>query len=58
MALLVEVYKSSLYASVNAHIAEARRRRAENADWPPEEALVALVQVQFLAGLFQPRRTC
>jgi AcrR family transcriptional regulator len=46
-ALLVEVYKSSLYASVNAHIAEARQRRAVNADWPPEEALVALVRSNF-----------
>ena len=46
-ALLVEVYKSSLYASVNAHIAEARQRRAMNADWPPQEALVALVRSNF-----------
>jgi TetR/AcrR family transcriptional repressor of bet genes len=46
-ALLVEVYKSSLYASVNAHIAEARKRRATNADWPSEEALVALVRSNF-----------
>ena len=45
--LLVEVYKSSLYASVNAHIVEARQRRATNADWPPEEALVALVRSNF-----------
>ncbi|WP_442579665.1 TetR/AcrR family transcriptional regulator [Mesorhizobium sp. ASY16-5R] len=46
-ALLVEVYKSSLYASVNAHIAEARQRRAMNADWPPQQALVALVRSNF-----------
>jgi AcrR family transcriptional regulator len=32
--LLIEVYKSSLYASVNAHIVEARRR-AEKSNWPP-----------------------
>lgn len=46
-ALLVEVYKSSLYASVNAHIAEARRRRADNSEWPPQEALVELVRSNF-----------
>lgn len=46
-ALLVEVYKSSLYASVNAHIAEARQRRAMNAGWPPQQALVALVRSNF-----------
>jgi TetR/AcrR family transcriptional repressor of bet genes len=45
--LLIEVYKSSLYASVNAHIVEARQRRVTNADWPPEEALVALVRSNF-----------
>ncbi len=45
--LLVEVYKSSLYASVSAHIVEARERRAANVDWPPEEALVALVRSNF-----------
>ncbi len=46
-ALLVEVYKSSLYASVNAHIAEARERRALSADWAPQEALVRLVRSNF-----------
>ncbi|UDL91856.1 TetR family transcriptional regulator C-terminal domain-containing protein [Mesorhizobium sp. PAMC28654] len=46
-SLLIEVYKSSLYASVNAHIVEARQRRVTNADWPPEEALVALVRSNF-----------
>jgi AcrR family transcriptional regulator len=46
-ALLVEVYKSSLYASVNAHIAEARLRRSDNAEWPPQEALVELVRSNF-----------
>jgi TetR/AcrR family transcriptional repressor of bet genes len=45
--LLVEVYKYSLYASVNAHITEARQRRALNTSWPPEEALVALVKSNF-----------
>jgi len=45
--LLVEVYKSSLYASVSAHILEARERRASHQDWPPEEALVALVRSNF-----------
>src|SRR4029450_9439959 len=45
--LLVEVYKSSLYASVNAHILEARQRRATDAGWAPEEALVALVRSNF-----------
>ncbi len=45
--LLIEVYKSSLYASVNAHIVEARQRRVTNADWAPEEALVALVRSNF-----------
>lgn len=50
--LLVEVYKSSLYASVTAHIAEAQRRRAENADWPPEAALAALIQSNFAPQYF------
>jgi TetR/AcrR family transcriptional regulator, transcriptional repressor of bet genes len=45
--LLIEVYKSSLYASVNQHIADARQRRATNEPWPPEEALVALVRSNF-----------
>lgn len=45
--LLIEVYKSSLYASVNSHIEEVRRRRAANVDWPPEESLVALVRSNF-----------
>ena len=56
--LLVEVYKSSLYASVNAHIAEARLRRATNADWSPDEALVALGAVQLLARTISAARTC
>ncbi|MDQ2633603.1 MAG: TetR family transcriptional regulator C-terminal domain-containing protein [Pseudomonadota bacterium] len=50
--LLVEVYKSSLYASVNAHILEARERRVSNADWSPEEALVALVRSNFAPTYF------
>ena len=50
--LLVEVYKSSLYASVNQHIADARQRRAENIAWPPEEALVALVRSNFTPAYF------
>lgn len=50
--LLVEVYKSSLYASVTAHMAEAKRRRAENADWPPEAALAALIQSNFSPQYF------
>ncbi|MDQ6432558.1 TetR family transcriptional regulator C-terminal domain-containing protein [Mesorhizobium sp. LHD-90] len=50
--LLVEVYKSSLYASVTAHMAEAKRRRAENADWPPETALAALIQSNFSPQYF------
>lgn len=50
--LLVEVYKSSLYASVNANILEARQRRATNAGWPPEEALVALVRSNFSPDYF------
>src|ERR1700754_2198883 len=37
--LLIEVYKSSLHARVNNQIAEAKRRRAEMSDWPPEAAL-------------------
>jgi TetR/AcrR family transcriptional repressor of bet genes len=50
--LLVEVYRSSLYASVNAQIEEARRRRAENAGWPPEASLMALVASNFSPGYF------
>ena len=50
--LLVEVYKSSLYANVNAQILEARTRREENADWPPEDALLALVQSNFSPAYF------
>ncbi len=50
--LLVEVYKSSLYATVNAHIEEARKRRATTADWSPSEALVALVQSNFSPQYF------
>lgn len=50
--LLVEVYKSSLYASVNAHIEEARQRRASDAGWEPDEALVALVQSNFSPAYF------
>ncbi len=45
--LLVEVYRTSLYASVTAHIEEAKRRRAEKADWPPQEALAELVRSNF-----------
>lgn len=50
--LLVEVYKSSLYASVNAHIEEARQRRASDAGWEPDEALVSLVQSNFSPAYF------
>lgn len=50
--LLVEVYKSSLYASVNAHIEEARQRRATDAGWEPDEALVALVRSNFSPTYF------
>jgi TetR/AcrR family transcriptional repressor of bet genes len=50
--LLVEVYKSSLYASVNAQIAEAKRRRAENSDWPPEASLAALIRSNFSPEYF------
>jgi len=50
--LLVEVYKSSLYASISAHILEARERRAAQRDWPPGEALVALVRSNFSPGYF------
>jgi TetR/AcrR family transcriptional repressor of bet genes len=50
--LLVEVYKSSLYASVNAQIAEAKRRRSENADWPPEASLAALIRSNFVPDYF------
>ena len=50
--LLVEVYKSSLYASVNNQIAEAKRRRAEKPDWPPDASLAALVQSNFSPDYF------
>ena len=50
--LLVEVYKSSLYASVNNQIAEAKRRRAEASGWPPEASLAALVRSNFSAEYF------
>ena len=50
--LLVEVYRTSLYASVTAHIEEAKQRRAEKADWPPQEALAALVQSNFAPAYF------
>ncbi|KAA3447376.1 TetR family transcriptional regulator [Mesorhizobium sp. SARCC-RB16n] len=50
--LLVEVYKSSLYASVNNQIAEAKRRRAEASDWPPEASLAALVRSNFSPDYF------
>lgn len=50
--LLVEVYKSSLYASVNNQIAEAKRRRAEVSEWPPEAALAALVRSNFSPDYF------
>ncbi|CDX51419.1 conserved hypothetical protein [Mesorhizobium plurifarium] len=50
--LLVEVYKSSLYASVNNQIDEAKRRRAEASGWPPEAALAALVRSNFAPEYF------
>jgi len=50
--LLVEVYKSSLYASVNNQIAEAKRRRAETSDWSPQAALAALVHSNFAPEYF------
>lgn len=50
--LLVEVYKSSLYASVNNQIAEAKRRRAETSDWSPQAALAALVRSNFSPDYF------
>ena len=50
--LLVEVYKSSLYASVNNQIAEAKRRRAETSDWSPQAALAALVHSNFSPDYF------
>ena len=50
--LLVEVYKSSLYASVNLQIAEAKRRRAEKSGWPPEASLAALVRSNFSPDYF------
>lgn len=50
--LLVEVYKSSLYASVNNQIGEAKRRRAEASGWPPEAALAALVRSNFAPEYF------
>jgi TetR/AcrR family transcriptional repressor of bet genes len=50
--LLVEVYKSSLYASVNSQIAEAKRRRAGTSDLSPESALSALVRSNFSPDYF------
>ena len=50
--MLVEVYKSSLYASVNNQIAEAKRRRAETSDWSPQAALAALVHSNFSPDYF------
>lgn len=50
--LLVEVYKSSLYASVNAQVSEARRRRAESAGWSPELSLAALIRSNFSPDYF------
>ena len=50
--LLVEIYKWSLYASINQHITDARQRRATNVHWPPEEALVALVRSNFSPAYF------
>lgn len=50
--LLIEVYKSSLYAMVNSHIEDARQRRATTADWSPAEALVALVRSNFSPHYF------
>ena len=55
--LLVEVYKSSLYASVNTQIAEARRRRAEKAGWAPETSLSALVGSNFSPDYFSRSNT-
>ena len=56
--LLVEVYKSSPYASVNNQIAEAKRRRAEKSDWPPEASLAALVQSNFSPDYFSRDNLC
>lgn len=50
--LLVEVYRSSLYASVNMHIAEAKLRRSENPGWAPETALCELVRSNFSPRYF------
>jgi AcrR family transcriptional regulator len=50
--LLVEVYRSSLYATVNAQIDEARRRRAERTGWAPEASLAALVRSNFSPTYF------
>lgn len=50
--LLVEVYKSSLYATVNTQVAEAKRRRAEASGWSPEASLRALVKSNFSPDYF------
>jgi TetR/AcrR family transcriptional regulator, transcriptional repressor of bet genes len=51
--LLVEVYQSSLYESVNAHIVNARQRRSDKgAVEPPEAALLALFQSNFSPRFF------
>lgn len=50
--LLVEVYRSSLHSSLNAQIAEAKHRRAENAGFPPEISLVTLLRSSFSPDYF------
>lgn len=50
--LLVEVYRASMYKNVSMHIEEAKRRRADQLDWPPEVALVELVSSNFSPRYF------
>jgi TetR/AcrR family transcriptional repressor of bet genes len=50
--LLIEIYKTSLYRSVNAHIAEAERRRSESNGKGPEYLLTEIVEANFVPDYF------
>ena len=50
--LLVAIYKASLYASVNAAIAEAQKLTGEKGAKPPELILAAIVDANFSSDYF------